>query len=287
MKKIMMRLTVVCLVFYLFSAIPFSVYAEGEQIYDQAQVISSEELDSLGKELDQLLEKTGWNLALVTTNSSDGKTSRDYADDFYDDLFGINTDGVLYLIDFENRESYISTSGQAINVLTDSRIENMLDAVAPYLGAADYSGAMHQFMAEVSDYNTAGVPTDQYQYDTEKRETSYYYSEYPNSNHETASNPKPTVSNLAGTGLFLGVITAVITIVVIVRRYKFHAIPGAVNYLNRNETVFREKTDSFLRQYTTSVRINTDQDNHHGGGSASTTHTSSGGGTHGGGGRGF
>ena len=48
--------------------------------------------------------------------------------DLYDELFGINTDGIALLIDMQNRRVHVSTSGAAISAIRDRDIEAIIDA---------------------------------------------------------------------------------------------------------------------------------------------------------------
>ena len=276
---------------------PLTVHAEGQCVFDDAGVLDAQEAALLEVDLASVNSDTGWNVAVITTNDAQGKSAQAYADDFYDALYGINTDGVVYLIDFDNRENAVSTSGEAINYLTDSRIESILDETTPPLGKGNYAEAMQAFVQEITYYYGQGIPEGQYQYDSDTGETSYYHNDsspaetkysYPSPSPGYEAETKMPMGQLVGIGVLLGGITAIIAIAVILHRYKFHSIPGAVNYMNRSETVFQEQTDTFMRQYVNRVRIRQDPPpGGGGGGGMSSTHTSSGGGTHGGGSRGF
>ena len=60
------------------------------------------------------------DVVIVTTYNTRSKSSQVYADDFYEENnIGRNNsgDGILLLIDLDNREVYISTSGAAIIIL--------------------------------------------------------------------------------------------------------------------------------------------------------------------------
>ena len=63
---------------------------------------------------------------MLTTDDTNGKTTQEYADDFFDAI-AENGDGVALLIDMQNREICISTGGIAIRYLTDARIEDILN----------------------------------------------------------------------------------------------------------------------------------------------------------------
>ena len=106
------------------------------------------------------------DIVIVTTNDAAGKTSREYADDFFDyGGFGVGPDydGILFLIDMDNREAYISTSGIAIRYLTDLRLDKILDRVFDEgLLDGDYYGAAMGFLKGTRTYLEAGIPSDQY-----------------------------------------------------------------------------------------------------------------------------
>ena len=67
----------------LFVAVP--VYADTyDAVYDDAALLSDEEQQSLSEEITNLQETTGWEIFVLTTEDAQGKTAREYADDFYD-----------------------------------------------------------------------------------------------------------------------------------------------------------------------------------------------------------
>ncbi len=95
-----------------------------QTVYDDAALLTPEEIETLESELDAAGEKTGWNMLMLTTDDTNGKTTQEYADDFFDAI-AENGDGVALLIDMQNREICISTGGIAIRYLTDARIEDI------------------------------------------------------------------------------------------------------------------------------------------------------------------
>ena len=65
--------------------------------------------------------------------------------------------GILFLIDMDNGEAYISTTGIAIRYLTDERIESILDLVFDNgLIDGDYYGAAVGFLKGTEDYLEKG-----------------------------------------------------------------------------------------------------------------------------------
>lgn len=100
-------LAVFCLVLWgILAGVPASVWAEtGDQrVFDQAGLWNQEEISRLESRIRELRDQMKMDVVLVTTSDAQGKTSRDYADDFYDQGgFGTRKDcsGVLYLIDLD------------------------------------------------------------------------------------------------------------------------------------------------------------------------------------------
>ncbi|MCI8309580.1 MAG: TPM domain-containing protein [Clostridia bacterium] len=105
---------------------------ETEKIYDFAELFSEEEEKELLKKVTKFIKKNKMDMVIVTIDENNKQTAQIYADDFYDyNYFGIGTnhDGILFLIDMDTREVYISTTGKAIQVYTDRYIDRMLDSI--------------------------------------------------------------------------------------------------------------------------------------------------------------
>lgn len=150
-----------------------------QRVFDEAGLLTVEEIEDLETQIASLQKLMRMDVVLVTTDETNGKDSRNYADDYYDyGGFGVgkNANGVLFLIDMDNREIYISTSGAMIRFLTDKRIDNMLDREIVYMKKSDYFGTMNQFLKDVEGYYRDGIPNRQYNYDIETGMVSRYYS---------------------------------------------------------------------------------------------------------------
>jgi len=133
---------------------------------DQAGLYTAGEVAALKDTAQALGNAYAMDIVIVTTDDTGGKSARDYADDYFDyNGYGVGEerDGVLYLLDMEHREVYISTSGQAIRILTDARIDSILDDVfAGGLSEGDYYGGTEAFLTATGNYLAAGVPEGQY-----------------------------------------------------------------------------------------------------------------------------
>lgn len=146
------------------SLVPLSVMADNQRVYDQADLFSQSQKEELQNKIMELRETLQLDLVIVTMNNSAGKTSRDYADDFYDENgfgFGEEYDGLLLLINMQDREVHISTSGKAIEYFTEARIEAVLDEIYHHLPSGNYSEGSFAFLNEVERYVQDGVPEGQ------------------------------------------------------------------------------------------------------------------------------
>ena len=151
------------------------VYADTyDAVYDDAALLSDEEQQSLSEEITNLQETTGWEVYVLTTEDAQGKTARDYADDFYDTT-ATGDDGVVFLIDMDNREVTISTAGEAIYYLNDDRIDDILDNCYDYVVDGEYASCFSSMLSDAEYYYEVGVPSDAYTYDEETGEIHYYH----------------------------------------------------------------------------------------------------------------
>ena len=85
-------------------------------VYDEAGLLTADEIADLNDEIASFMEESGWNVYAVTTDDAQGKSATAYADDFFDEHSPEQEDGVALLIDMDNREITISTCGIAIRL---------------------------------------------------------------------------------------------------------------------------------------------------------------------------
>ena len=114
-----------CIVTPAFAAQTDGFASEYERVQDLAGLLSGNEESSLVTKLNELSERQKMDIVVLTTDTLDGKTPRDYADDIYDYGnfgYGESKDGALLLISIEDNDWYISTCGYGITVFTDAGI---------------------------------------------------------------------------------------------------------------------------------------------------------------------
>lgn len=154
-------------------------YAQNSYVFDQAGLFKEDEIESLEQAADELSAKYKQCFAIVTTDDAEGKSAREYADDFYGYILESEykeKGGALYLIDMDNREAYISTAGDGRLFLTDERIEDILDFSVPYLSDGEYTASATAFLENTEKWYVNGIPENQYTYDEETGEIVKYHS---------------------------------------------------------------------------------------------------------------
>ena len=143
-----------------------SVSAALPAVIDNAELLTQAEQNKVESKTVRLRER-GYDIVILTmTGGYGGKSVVAYADDYFDyNGYGIGSDrtGVLFLVNMTERDLYISTSGKAINALTDRNIDRMLDKVAPYFSDGEYYDGFLLILSELDYYFTAyenGTPTN-------------------------------------------------------------------------------------------------------------------------------
>lgn len=281
-------------------ALCFTSFAAEVKVYDFANLFTLDELDELEKGATSLAETYQMDVGIVTTQDAKGKSAMAYADDFYDENdfgYGSHKDGLLLLMDMDNREIYISTCGSGIQYFTDLRISKMLDSAYNYISNRDYYGTATDFLGQVKTYLDKGIPSNQ---NTTERPFSDPREDYNNpyiQEVRPAHKPFTTSSGapLNAQSIILSVVVsllAALIIAIIVRTAVHYSYkhPHSTTPQTRPDDLsvhYTKKEDRFVTSHTSRVKIQTNPNGGHGGSGRSSTHSSSSGRSHGGGGRKF
>ena len=250
------------------------VSAEKKLVFDDAMLFTEDEIVKLEEEANNLSNDYNMDIVIVTTDDADGKTPREYADDYFDyGDFGVgdNNDGILFLIDMDNSEAYISTSGIGIRYLTDMRIEKILDIVFDDgLLDGDYYGATMGFISGTKTYLEAGIPSNQY-----------------NEPEDIKLENKLTVTDVI-ISIIGGIIVSSIFYFATKSSYKTPRTANPFSYRNNSFVNLTSQEDRLVDTFITHRIIPKPTNNNSSSSTGrSTTHTSSRGRSHGGGGRKF
>lgn len=242
--------------------------AEGERVFDYADVLTAAEEKKLAEQIAKREQQTGCDIVIVTidqsvldfygyeanTDSNWSRAMRDFADDFYDENgFGYNRvhgDGVLLLDNWYEGEkgSWLSTCGRVLERYSNSMIDAVLDDV----------------------------------YDRVEKSPYKAYSAYIEDIYRDMTRGRININPLIPLGV--AAVAAVIFIVSHMKTKEGEKTTGATTYVQNGSVQFTVMRDELINKHVTSVAYNPSSGSggHSGGGGR---HVSSGGVSHGGGGR--
>lgn len=273
-KTVVFMITIISLISVAFATSNqnISIVDNSTKVYDFADLLSTSEENSLYSSINEFIQNYDLDMAIVTINQNFASAKR-YADDFYDyNDFGIGStnDGLLFLIDMDNREMYITTTGTAQLIYDDYRINRILDATYDEIADNDYYGCANEFVRLSGDYASMGMP------DSNKYARIDEYGDY----YVATTHNKGVSFEIVF--VIAGVITLIFMLITLSKHRMVKKASEAKHYLKSIRITNR--VDSFLHTHTSKVYIppaNTSS------GGGSSTHHSSSGTSHGGGGRRF
>ena len=246
------------------AAIPVCAEESLSRLMDNADLLTDSEETSLLSQLDNISEKQEMDIVVVTTDSLEGYTPQEYADNVFDYCgygIGENRDGLLLLVSIEDNDWHISTSGYAITAFTDAGREYMSEQFLPYLSDGEYYKAFSTY-ADLCDQFITQAKTDE--------------------PYDVGNLPKEPFKIWFNVLIALGIGFVFAIIVVLYMKSKLKSVrfqPAASSYVRNGSMNVTQSGDFFL--YSHLDRRARPKDNDSGG---SSTHTSSSGSTHGGGG---
>lgn len=241
-----------------------------EKVYDFADLFTETEEEDLYNKINEYISSYKMDLAVVTINENNKYRAQDYADDFYDyNNFGINKsrDGVLFLIDMDTRKIHMTTTGQAIKMYDDKRIDDALELVYQHMTDEEYYTGTIKFINKIKEDANSGVPS---------------------SNKNMVIDENGNVHMIKKVNyvllLIISLIVSIIIIVILITKNKLvRKATTAEEYLNKDSVKINGQ-DVFLHTHTTKHKIDHSSS---GGTGGSSTHSGSSGMSHGGGSHGF
>ncbi len=270
------KIAVFLLVFLLGMLIwqPGARAGKTDNIHDELDYLSAGELEELQSLIQDTVENYNLDVAIVITDDTGGKSSRDFADDYYDDNgFGIGSDysGLLMLINMDEREMWISTTGRAIDIFTDNRISAMTGAITGLLSNGSYYEACKEFIRRVESYVRMGVPQGQHRIDTSSQDRMV--KEVPLGYWDKAVRMMGSLPVV-----IIALVISLIATLIASSNHKGRVTINSTTYEEKGSFALTGIRDDYIRESTTRVKIQSSSSN------SSSTHRGSSGRTHGGGG---
>lgn len=257
-------------------------------VVDAGELLTDGEEVMLEDALQDICNKWDIDVAVITTDTLYGLSPMEFTDNYYDG-YEYAENGCMLMVSMEERDYWLSTSGNMIDALTDMGIDFICDAVAEHLSDGDYYGAFMQYgtMVDsfVDEYRNGGSA---YDIDNLPDDDDYGF-EYDGGYSDIYEQQKPGGFRgfLLGIGGAIGALVS--SIIMAVHKAQIENVKpqnGARDYLKRETVSMYHKSDRFLYNQVARTPKPKPQDKSDSGGysGGSSIHTSSGGSTHGGGG---
>ncbi len=282
MKRTKGKVLTVLLMACLFICLLSKPAGAGEEslawVDDEADLLDESTEEELEERAGKLWKETGYQFMLVTAADAGGKEAREFAEDYYMEHQS-TLDGVIYLIDMDNRELYVATSGQMRYYLTDSRVDRLLDEGYEAVGEGEYGEAFRVMLEETEKFLKQGIPDGTYLVDEDTGEITRY------------RRPKRITALEAAMAVLAGIGSGGAVFAAVLAAYR-----GKENHMSQPskspELKLTVSRDRLTNRFITHRHIPKgpppgSQGSHMGGGPSSTVHTGSGGNSFGGGGRKF
>lgn len=281
-----------------------------EKVHDLAGLFTPEQQEILREKSANYQQELSMDCVIVTTEDAKGLSSREYADDFYDyNGFGLSKgstaddqrNGVLFLIDMDNRNFYISTTGMALRVYDDLTIEQILDTAFQYMPKGKYFEAMDSavdaaLIKALEEYQAAARTEAGQQEIHQLIDAGYDISQIDQQLKEAEGPIFRITSKILLLALIPAGILAGVTVATFYATHKrsISPAPGAIHYVSAQGIRPLHNVDNLVNSYTVRRKLPEPSSSSSGGsgssggfGGGGSSHSSSSGSSHGGGGRGF
>lgn len=246
------------------------VQAESHVI-DEADLLTDAQETTLQAQIDEIENTYRFSTVILTKNSIGSKDCMMYAADYYDDLIGKDTDGIIFLISMEYRDFCTVTSGRGLRAFTDWGIDQIHDYMLPDLRNGDYNAALQKWLKCIPQYLDQEASGNAYD------DPSLYGS--PKA--PALLSPGERLREIAPVILIVAFMIALIVVLAMKAGMKTNRRQNnATSYVDHFNLT--RVQDIYLYTTTTRRKIETNNGGGSGGHGGSTTFHSSSGGTHGG-----
>lgn len=129
-----------------------AAFAHQNIVADEAQLFQEEDITKMGSIIASLSDQFQMNIFVVTVNEANGLSSSEIAHEFYESAAqhtGGTKDGILFLLNMDEREVYIYTRDRVDYLFPPAQIEATLDDVYSYLVDEEYAASVFAFLEHV------------------------------------------------------------------------------------------------------------------------------------------
>lgn len=161
--------------FFLFSTGAEAQEAQ-QQLTDQAGLLTDQEAEEIKQQIEELEEASGWDVMALTSDDAEGMDGTAYAETWFDQ-HTTKDDGVICVIDMDNREITVRAFGECRFYITDSRRDRILDAGYEAVQEERYGDTLKAMLREVKTAYEREDPSKNHLYDEDTKEVTRYQEE--------------------------------------------------------------------------------------------------------------
>lgn len=131
----------------------FSVSASGTLYHDEAKLVSETEAEYLEKLLYEIENTYDTMLLIAVVNDTGYQSAYSYAEDYLYSALGSKNSGAILLLSMEERDWAVYATGGARSVLSDYRIDSIMNiVVSDYFSRNDYFDGFQGFINQCTAY---------------------------------------------------------------------------------------------------------------------------------------
>lgn len=205
------------------------------RVTDMAQVFTADQVAELNRITSDIYAKYQFDLIIVTTQDSQGKSAKMFAADFYDSFHDYKSypNGAVFAFCFDLKEYYEASRGIGMTLLSERGSEDLDELVSPYFQQKDYFGGLKAYANTVNHLLSQPAQT--------KTEKAF----------KTVRNYLPIIG-------IISVIIAFAGVSVLIAKLKTAKLQNeAALYIDENSFDLQNSSDIFLYQTMTRTKIET------------------------------
>lgn len=243
-------------------------------IVDDVNLLNSSEFDEMEELIKDTAEKTDLNVLVILGNMHLGEEgAEEHSYRKYCDIFGEYTDGVLLYLDLAGKSTASDAmyfSGKA-DLMYQDRHDDMVDSLYIHLPKSgqtihslDFMDGITTFCKDIETYEKQ-YKSNIFKYEKNKIDKTYTYMR-GDTLHITKSKAPGARFKVMLIASLAGLIVALVVYFSVKKHYLFKTSTNPSVYVSHGETNFTEKSDTYIRTYTTRHRIQSSSGGSRGGG---------------------
>jgi uncharacterized protein len=152
MKTKLFKICLTLMIVFFVTPAFASVYNLQARIIDNAGLLTPQERESLLALVSSAMSTYSFDLVIVTEKNIGSSTPGQYADNFYENHYGVGQDGCLFLLVTDSRDYWFSTSGKGKNILNSAAADKLESSVLKKLKENNFYGAFNTFLVNWNEF---------------------------------------------------------------------------------------------------------------------------------------